>query len=65
MYDVYLSGNDLLVLPSGHRIPSETRGAWRKKRRVVRTVSEAIRDDILRLGYHRRTRSKPSSTTPN
>jgi hypothetical protein len=58
MYDVYLSGSELLVVPCGHPIPSETSGSWRKKKRVARSVSAAIRDDIRSRGYHRRTLAK-------
>jgi hypothetical protein len=66
MYDVYLNGrNDLLVVPRGYSIPSDFGGSWRKKKRTVRSVSEGIRKDVLRRGYHRRSlvghRSKASS----
>jgi hypothetical protein len=66
MYDIYLSGSDLLVVPRGHSIPPETTGSWRKKKRVARSVSPSIRDDIRRRGYHRRTLAKkpnPSGTS--
>jgi hypothetical protein len=46
MFDIYLSGADLLVVPRGHSIPSEINGSWRKKKRVARAVSDRIRDDI-------------------
>jgi hypothetical protein len=66
MYDVYLNGrNDLLVVPRGYSIPSDFSGGWRKKKRTVRSVSERIRKDVLRRGYHRRSlvdrRSKAES----
>jgi hypothetical protein len=55
MYDVYLNGrNDLLVVLRGYSIPSDLSGNWRK-RRAVRSVSEMIRQDVQRLGYHRRS----------
>ena len=55
MYDVYLNGrNDLLVVLRGYAIPSDVNGNWRK-RRAVRSVSEMIRQDVQRLGYHRRS----------
>lgn len=55
MYDVYLNGrNDLLVVLRGYSIPSDLSGNWRK-RRAVRSVSEMIRKDVQRLGYHRRS----------
>jgi hypothetical protein len=55
MYDVYLNGrNDLLVVPRGYSIPSDVNGNWRK-RRAVRWVSEMIRHDVQRLGYHLRS----------
>jgi hypothetical protein len=47
MYDVYLNGkNDLLVVPRGSPIPLSFSGNWRKKKRVVRSVSEKIREDV-------------------
>lgn len=56
-YDVYLNGkSDLLVVRRGLSIPSEVKGAWRKRKRAVRRVSERIREDIERRGYHRRRR---------
>lgn len=56
MYDVYLNGrNDLLVVPRGSPIPSDLGGNWRKKKRAVRSVSEQIREDVQRLGYHLRS----------
>jgi hypothetical protein len=56
MYDVYLNGrNDLLVVLRGDSIPSDVNGGWRKKKRAVRWVSEMIRQDVQRLGYHRRS----------
>jgi hypothetical protein len=56
MYDVYLNGrNDLLVVLRGYAIPSDLNGNWRKKKRAVRFVSEMIRQDVQRLGYHRRS----------
>jgi hypothetical protein len=59
MFDIYLSGTDLLVIPRGHSIPSEVAaGSWRKKKRVARAVSAGIRDDIRSRGYHRRTLAK-------
>ena len=55
MYDVYLNGrNDLLVVLRGYSLPSDLSGNWRK-RRAVRSVSEMIRQDVQRLGYHRRS----------
>jgi hypothetical protein len=55
MYDVYLNARkDLLVVPRGHSIPSEIAGRWRKKKRSVSLVSETIRRDVQRRGYHRR-----------
>ena len=55
MYDVYLNGrNDILVVLRGYSIPSDLSGNWRK-RRAVRWVSEMIRQDVQRLGYHRRS----------
>lgn len=56
MYDVYLNGrNDLLIVPRGCSIPSDLSGSWRKKKRTVRSVSERIREDVKRSGYHRRS----------
>lgn len=56
MYDVYLNGrNDLLVVPRGFAIPSSLSGNWRKRKRVVRSVSEEIREDVQHRGYHRRS----------
>jgi hypothetical protein len=65
MYDIYVNDrNILLVVPRGARFPSEEKGAWRKKR-VVRTVSDRISEDILRRGYHLRKLSvRPISTYP-
>lgn len=62
MFDIYLSGPDLLVVPRGHSIPSEIDGSWRKRKRIARTVSDRIRDDIKSYGYHRRSLAKKSST---
>ncbi|MCP1909273.1 hypothetical protein ACVIWU_006218 [Bradyrhizobium sp. USDA 4509] len=54
MYDVYLNErNDLLVVPRGSCIPIDLNRNWRKKR-VVRSVSEQIREDVRIHGYHRR-----------
>jgi hypothetical protein len=58
MYDVYLSGSDLLVVPRGHSIPLDAAGSWRRKKRVARSVSANIRDDIQCYGYHRRKLAK-------
>jgi len=63
MFDIYLSGRDLLVLPRGRSIPSEASGNWRKKRRIARAVSADIRGDIHLRGYHRRTLVKRPVTT--
>lgn len=63
MFDIYLSGSDLLVVPRGHDIPSEANGNWRKKRRIARAVSADIQDDIQRRGYYRRTLAKRAITT--
>jgi hypothetical protein len=63
MFDIYLSGSDLLVVPCGRSIPSEIKGSWRKKKRVARAVSADIRDDIQRRGYHRRTLAKRPTTS--
>ena len=53
MYDVYLGGkNDLLVIRRGLPIPAKLGGNWRKKKRTVRSVSERIRDDVEKRGYH-------------
>ncbi|MGY4258869.1 hypothetical protein ACVI1L_005937 [Bradyrhizobium sp. USDA 4516] len=53
MYDVYLSGkNDLLVIRRGLPIPSNLGGNWRKRKRTVRSVSEEIREDVAKRGYH-------------
>jgi hypothetical protein len=52
-YDAYLNGrNELPVVPSGLSIPSELAGTWRKKKRSVRSVSDQIKFDIDRRGYH-------------
>ena len=61
MFDIYLSGADLLVVPRGHSIPCEIHGSWRKKKRIARTVSDRIRDDIKSRGYHLRSLAKKSS----
>ncbi|MCP3419295.1 hypothetical protein NLM16_34830 [Bradyrhizobium brasilense] len=54
MYDVYLNErNDLLVVPRGNSIPIDLNRNWRKKR-IVRSVSEQIREDVRLYGYHRR-----------
>ncbi|PAY08438.1 hypothetical protein CK489_13520 [Bradyrhizobium sp. UFLA03-84] len=54
MYDIYVNErNDLLVVPRGDSIPLHFNRNWRKKR-VVRSVSEQIREDIRTHGYHRR-----------
>ncbi|QOZ24175.1 hypothetical protein [Bradyrhizobium sp. CCBAU 51753] len=54
MYDVYLNErNDLLVIPRGNSIPIDLNRKWRKKR-IVRSVSEQIREDVRIYGYHRR-----------
>jgi hypothetical protein len=64
MYDVYLNRrNDLLVVPRGCSIPSEMAGSWRKKKRAVRSVSETIRQDVQRHGYHRRRLIESRSET--
>jgi hypothetical protein len=64
MYDVYLNRrNDLLVVPRGSSIPSEMAGSWRKKKRRVRSVSETIRQDVQRRGYHRRRLIESRSET--
>jgi hypothetical protein len=56
MYDVYLNGrNDLLIVPRGYAIPSDVSGNWRKKKRLVRSVSEEIRKDVQAQGFHRRS----------
>jgi hypothetical protein len=56
MYDVYLNGrNDLLVVPRGYSVPSDLSGNWRRKKRAARSVSEMIRQDVQRRGYHRRS----------
>jgi hypothetical protein len=55
MYDVYLNGkNDLLVVPQGFSVPSDLSGNWKRKKRAVRSVSDRIRQDVARCGYHRR-----------
>jgi len=64
MFDIYLSGSDLLVIPRGHSIPSEVIGSWRKKKRVARAVSARIRDDIQSRGYYRRTLAKKLAAAP-
>jgi hypothetical protein len=64
MFDIYLSGSDLLVVPRGHIIPSEVDGSWRKKKRIARAVSAGIRDDIRSRGYHRRTLAKKPAAAP-
>ncbi|MET3844074.1 hypothetical protein ABIE49_006152 [Bradyrhizobium sp. OAE829] len=57
MYDVYTNRtNDLLVLLRGNEIPAEVSGSWRKKR-AVRSVSAPIREDVLTIGFHRRSLS--------
>ena len=54
MYDVYLNErNDLLVVPRGNSIPIDLNRNWRMKR-IVRSVSEQIREDVRIYGYHRR-----------
>jgi hypothetical protein len=63
MYDVYLNGSEILVVPRGNSIPSETTGSWRKKKRVARSVSPGIHDDIRLRGYHRRTLAKKPVAT--
>jgi hypothetical protein len=65
MYDVYLSGrNGLLVVPRDYSIPSDLSGNWAE----VRSVSETIRHDVERRGYHRRSlvghRSNAASKAP-
>ena len=53
MYDVYLSGRaSLLVVERGSPLPAGICGSWRKKKRSVRYVSEVIREDVQRQGYH-------------
>ncbi|WP_342723502.1 hypothetical protein AAFG07_30740 [Bradyrhizobium sp. B097] len=55
MFDVYVNGkNDLLVVPQGARVPTQLSGNWKKKKRAVRLVSEKIRQDIIKRGYHSR-----------
>jgi hypothetical protein len=62
MYDIYVNDrNGLLVVPRGSRFPSEEKGTWRKKR-TVRSVSNLIKEDILRRGYHFRNLSVRSLT---
>jgi hypothetical protein len=64
MYDVYLNRrNDLLVVPRGYSIPSEMAGSWQKGKRAVRSVSETIRQDVQRRGYHRRRLIESRSET--
>jgi hypothetical protein len=54
MYDVYTNGRELLVIPRGQGVPIDVPGSWRKKKRIARSVSVTIRDDIRQYGYHRR-----------
>ncbi|GIQ74110.1 hypothetical protein BraRD5C2_25480 [Bradyrhizobium sp. RD5-C2] len=61
MYDVYLSkSNELLVVARGGSIPLAISGRWRKRKRLVRSVSRSIRDDVRRYGYHHRNLAKRS-----
>ncbi|MGY3591629.1 hypothetical protein ACVIGB_008788 [Bradyrhizobium sp. USDA 4341] len=54
MYDIYVNErNDLLVVPRGDSIPLQFNRNWKKKR-IVRSVSEQIREDVRAQGYHRR-----------
>ncbi|MGY4177683.1 hypothetical protein ACVIHH_002974 [Bradyrhizobium sp. USDA 4518] len=56
MYDVYLNGRkEILVVARGKDLPPEVGGSWRMKKRWVRVVSEEIRDDVERRGYHQRS----------
>lgn len=53
-YDVFLrGGTQILVVLPGASVPPEL-GAWRRRRWGVRCVSERIREDVRRCGYHRR-----------
>lgn len=55
MYDIYLNrSNELLVVARGGSIPPAVAGRWRKQKRVVRSVSHSIRDDVVQHGYHHR-----------
>ena len=64
-YDVYVNGRkELLVVPGGTGIPPNLPGAWRRRKRATRTVSEAIREDVRCRGYHfRRPDAKPMVIT--
>jgi len=55
MFDIYRdTRRGLLVLPAGRPIPSRLTGSWLKRKRKASVVSEAIRNDIDRLGFHLR-----------
>ena len=53
-----------MVVLSGKPVPSELIGNWRKKR-VVRSVSERIREDVQLRGYHRRKLAGHGSPASN
>jgi hypothetical protein len=56
MFDVYLNDRrDLLVVRRGFPIPvGDASGRWRKRKRRVASVSEAIRRAVQRQGYYMR-----------
>jgi site-specific recombinase XerC len=43
MYDVYLNGNEILVLPRGYPIPADLSHHWRKKRRTGERPPRKVR----------------------
>ena len=50
MIDIYLNRrHDLLVVPTGFRIPAGLDGNWKRKKRAVRSVSDVIRQDVQQL----------------
>ncbi|HLZ01100.1 MAG TPA: hypothetical protein VKR55_03000 [Bradyrhizobium sp.] len=54
MFDVYLNDRrDMLVVRKGYPIPIAS-GRWRKRRKMVGSVSEEIRRAVLSQGYYMR-----------
>lgn len=58
MFDVYVNRRrDVLVIPRGLRVPLIGPGNWRKKR-VVRSVSDAIETVVRKEGFYLQKLSK-------
>jgi hypothetical protein len=47
--------SDLLVVLKGESVPAGLTDYWKIRRRAVKSMSDAIREDVQRRGYHDRS----------